>query len=209
MPDFQTLAIITPVILLALTAHEFSHAWMANRLGDDTAARAGRLSFNPFRHLDLFGTLVLLITQFIGWAKPVPVEPRNFRYPVRDMSLVALAGPLANLSLAVIIALAFRLEILQNILSLMPNYFAWPLYKMLFMGFLINLGLCLFNLIPLPPLDGFSVLAYFLPQRLAWRVRQLNWLGFILLIILMATGAINLVIDPVFNFFTSFVLGIK
>jgi Zn-dependent protease len=209
MSDFnpQKLVLVIPFLLFGLTAHEFAHAWMANRLGDDTAARAGRLSFNPFRHLDPFGALILILTNFIGWAKPVPVDPRNFREPVRDMSLVALAGPVTNFALATILALGFRFNIIDRFLGLLPLNIADPLGRMCFYGFLINLGLSIFNLVPIPPLDGFRVLAYFLPPKLSWRIQSYHFISFILLMVLLATGILGRIIGPIFLFFASFLLG--
>jgi Zn-dependent protease len=209
MPSFDPvrMVLILPFLLLGLTFHEFSHAWMANRLGDDTAARQGRLSFNPFRHLDLIGTLVLIFTQFIGWAKPVPVNPNNFRNPIRDMSLVALAGPLANFALAVAFALGFRLGVLEAFSLWLPEFLGAPILQMCVYGFLINLGLTIFNLIPIPPLDGFSVVAFFLPPRVGYEIRRFSQFSFLLLIILLATGLLDRVLGPIFQFFFKFLLG--
>ncbi|MDR2142614.1 MAG: site-2 protease family protein [Deltaproteobacteria bacterium] len=202
----QKLVLIVPFLLFGLTIHEYAHAWMAHRLGDDTAKQAGRLSLNPFCHLDFFGTLILLVTNFIGWAKPVPVDPRNFRNPAKDMSLVSVAGPAANLAVAVILALGFRFGLIEGFLSWLPFSIGSPLFNMCLYGYLINLGLAIFNLIPMPPLDGFSILAYFLPPRLAWEMQRLRLVFLIGLIILMATGAIGKIIGPLIGFFNNLLL---
>jgi Zn-dependent protease len=191
---------------MGLTCHEYAHGWAANRLGDDTAARAGRLTFNPFKHMDLLGTLVLLMTSFIGWAKPVPVDPRNFRNPMRDMSLVALAGPAANFILAFILAMGFKLGFFEWFLALFPSWAAEPLASMCFLGVLINLGLAIFNMIPWPPLDGFNIVAYFLPSRLVYEIHRYSFIGFIILLIMSATGMLRPIISPIFTFFAKVLL---
>ena len=155
------LALMVIPVLVALTGHEFAHAWAAHRLGDDTAKLAGRLTLNPFAHLDPFGTLFLLLSQLFGWAKPVPVNPRNFRRPSRDMALVALAGPLLNLTLALTLGLILKILFLAGLFT--PAYPSPPLFLVLNLIVLINLALGVFNLLPLPPLDGFQILASFLP----------------------------------------------
>jgi len=155
------LALMVIPVLVALTGHEFAHAWAAHRLGDDTAKLAGRLTLNPFAHLDPFGTLFLLLSQLFGWAKPVPVNPRNFRRPSRDMALVALAGPLLNLTLALTLGLILKMLFLAGLFT--PAYPSPPLFLVLNLIVLINLALGVFNLLPLPPLDGFQILASFLP----------------------------------------------
>ncbi|MDR2443318.1 MAG: site-2 protease family protein [Deltaproteobacteria bacterium] len=156
--------ILVPLLLLAVTFHECAHGWMANRKGDPTAKNLGRLSLNPLVHLDLLGTLVMLVTGFIGWAKPVPVNPRNMRDPARDMISVALAGPIANLILAIIF-----LGILKAVIFIGDNwagYRAVPYFVLVaqvcLTAVLLNLGLAFFNLLPVPPLDGFRVVSYFM-----------------------------------------------
>ena len=159
--DFFNLAIMVIPVLVALTGHEFAHAWAAHRLGDDTARLAGRLTLNPLAHLDLFGTLFLLVSQLFGWAKPVPIDPRNFRRPARDMALVALSGPLLNITLALTLGLILKVVFQAGLFE--PTYPSEPLFLVLNLVVLINLALGVFNLLPLPPLDGFQILAAFLP----------------------------------------------
>ena len=143
-------------LIVVLTLHEYSHAWLANRLGDPTPERNGRLSLNPIRHLDLFGTVMLFIAG-IGWGKPVPINPRNFKNPGRDEALTALAGPAMNLMIALVVAI---------FVNYMPTNFL--------SGFLdatldLSLVLFLFNLLPFPPLDGSKFLILFVPVK--WRAR--------------------------------------
>jgi len=140
-------------ILYALTVHEYAHGWVAYRLGDPTAYYAGRLTFNPIKHLDPIGTILLFIAR-IGWAKPVPVNPSYFKDPSRDMAIVALAGPVSNFLSAILFG---------KLLSLIPTTNVY-LYQTLFYFVYINLILAFFNLIPITPLDGWRVLSYFLPD---------------------------------------------
>ncbi len=170
-------------VLLAITLHEAAHGFVAWRLGDDTAWRLGRVSFNPLRHVDLFGTVILpamlliLRAPFLfGWAKPVPVAFHRLRQPRRDMVLVAAAGPAANLILATGSALLFHL------LPLLPQSLAGWLGSNLFNSILINLVLAVFNMLPLPPLDGGRVAVGLLPDVLARPLARLERFGFLIII---------------------------
>jgi Zn-dependent protease len=149
-----------PVILLALTAHEFAHGYVAWRRGDPTAKFAGRLTFNPLVHLDVFGTLMLLYGPF-GWAKPVPVESRNLHNPRFDLIWVSIAGPAANVTLAVITGLLYRTMVQFGMLSAAPAAVHLVVRDL----WVLNLGLALFNLLPIPPLDGSKVVMSLLPTR--------------------------------------------
>ncbi len=177
--DFTTLFIAMPAILFALTFHEYAHAWAAWKLGDPTARSMGRLSLNPLVHLDPAGTIMLVITVMsgfgIGWAKPVPVDPRYLRNPRKDMLWIALAGPVSNIILAFI---------LVGVLTHMPSGDALieTLRRMLRYGIIINLALAFFNMLPVPPLDGSRVLKGLLPAAQAQRYGQLEMYGPILLI---------------------------
>ncbi|HNW34217.1 MAG TPA: site-2 protease family protein [Candidatus Ozemobacteraceae bacterium] len=188
-----------PVILISLTFHEWGHAAMAVFLGDTTPARMGRLSLNPMRHLELFGTLMLLFTSF-GWAKPVPVDPSNFRIPGRAMMAVSLAGPALNLFLAFcgggLLWLGYRL---------IPTFALPIMFSKLFIAFslsmiIINLSLACFNLIPLPPLDGSKVLAYFLPPRYRLQYKAIEEMGPFLLVMMLAFGLVNSILSPMIGF---------
>lgn len=204
----QRLAILVPPILLAVTVHEMAHGWVAYRLGDPTAKMQGRLTFNPIRHLDPVGTLVFFLTQTIGWARPVPVDPRYFKSPRRDMIWVSLAGPAANLLLAVLGALFLRqtavfFEGIQD-----PSlYFVRPLVYMAYVSVQINIGLAIFNLIPIPPLDGSKVLIGLLPLKLAIWYEQLERYGFILILILVFTGVTWRIIVPLIIYLDKLFLG--
>jgi Zn-dependent protease len=176
------MAILVPVLLLSITVHECAHGWMADRRGDDTARRMGRLSLNPFVHLDLLGTIVLLVSGFIGWAKPVPVNPWRLRNPARDMVLVALAGPAANLLLASAFVLLAK-GILFFGLVQFRFFVGEALPTLLIAGVMVNLGLACFNLLPIPPLDGFRVVSYFLPLKAVIFCERFRIAFFILLVI--------------------------
>jgi Zn-dependent protease len=191
------LSITLPAVLLAITVHEFAHGWLANRLGDPTARLAGRLNLNPFSHLDLIGGLALLIFHF-GWAKPVPINPLYFRNPRRGILLTSLAGPLANLLTAGIAALGYRgLILLVLSLSspppLLPKVLD-PFIRMLMMAVIINVALFVFNLLPIPPLDGSKVVMGLLPPAQATAFGRLEPYGIFVLMILILVGAIEAVI---------------
>ncbi|OYD15936.1 site-2 protease family protein [candidate division WOR-3 bacterium JGI_Cruoil_03_51_56] len=173
------LVLSAPAILFGLTFHEFSHGYVAYRLGDPTAKMMGRLTLNPLKHLDPIGTIALFLFHF-GWAKPVPIDPRYFRNPTRDMALSAAAGPAANLVVAAIAGLIFRILIFFGISGFLASI---AIYFVLF-----NLILCFFNLIPIPPLDGSRLLYYFLPPNLAARYAQLERYGFLILLGIIFVG---------------------
>ena len=165
-----------PALLFALTFHEAAHAWMSLRLGDPTARMLGRLTLNPLAHLDLFGTLSVLLIGF-GWAKPVPFDPRNFQHPKRDILLTAAAGPISNMILAVLSAVALRLLLNQGWGSTMVDGFWNSLGRIIGLSLVINLQLAFFNLIPLPPLDGSKILSGIVPNewdRYIWRLEQIG-----------------------------------
>ena len=163
--------LMTPVILFSLTVHEYSHGRMALRLGDDTAQRLGRLSFNPLRHLDILGVLFFYFVGF-GWAKPVPVDPRNFEHPRRDMMYVAIAGPLSNIALAVCCSFFIRL--------ISPEFSY--LFVILAYGIWINVALAIFNMLPMYPLDGSSVLKGMVSQKIAEGMTNLDRFGAFLIL---------------------------
>ncbi len=163
--------LMTPVILFSLTVHEYSHGKMALLLGDDTAKRLGRLSFNPLRHLDILGVLFFYFVGF-GWAKPVPVDPRNFVSPRRDMMYVAIAGPLSNIALAVGCSFFIRL--------ISPEFSY--LFVILAYGIWINVALAVFNMLPMYPLDGSSVLKGMVSQKIAEGMTNLDRFGAFLIL---------------------------
>ncbi len=189
----QDLAIRIPVFLLALTIHEFAHGWLANRLGDPTARLQGRLTLNPLAHLDPIGTLAIVLIGF-GWARPVPVDARQLRQPRRDMMLVAAAGPLSNLLLATACAFCYRI-IPWGAAGLQWAWLLIPVRATLRTGVWVNVILAVFNLLPIPPLDGSRVLSGFLPLRHAITYSRLEPYGFVIIFLLFFTG----IMDPVFG----------
>lgn len=199
-------AVTLPALLISLVFHEVSHGYVAYRLGDHTARRMGRLSLNPIRHLDVFGTLILFITFFsssgqmlFGWAKPVPINPRQFKKatPQRGMMWVGAAGPAANLAIVVLSALILERIPISNELLLLA----------VFRVFQLNVILMIFNLVPVPPLDGSRVLGGFLPPQTYIRWAQLDQYGmmFVLLFLFLIIGPLNSVffdiITAVYRFF--------
>ncbi len=208
MDSAQQLLFQLPPLLFALTLHEYAHGYVAYRLGDPTAYRAGRLSLNPLRHLDPLGTLAFFFIK-IGWAKPVPVNPAYFRNPRQDMLWVALAGPLTNLALAVISALLLRVMLFAiAVLPEMPILQAilLPLVWMLVASIWINLVLCVFNVLPIPPLDGGRIIAGLLPANLAGSFAALERYGFLFILILALTGVLSSIILPIITFANNLLL---
>lgn len=199
MNDFiLQLIILAPPLLLALTCHEFAHGYVAYKLGDPTAKLLGRLTLNPLKHLDPIGTIAFFFIKF-GWAKPVPVNPRHFKHPQKDMLWVALAGPATNLILAVLSAVATKL--LWAMAPLIPanaltQGLLVPLNGMLVASVWINLVLCIFNFLPIPPLDGSKILMGVLPPKIAYEYQKVDKYGFVLLIILAFSGVLSKVIVP-------------
>ncbi|MDX1594317.1 MAG: site-2 protease family protein [Gammaproteobacteria bacterium] len=195
----QRLAVWALPILFAITVHEVAHGWMARRLGDPTAYMMGRLTLNPVRHIDPIGTvlvplaLTMLGGVIFGWAKPVPVTWENLRNPRRDMVLVAAAGPLANLAMALLWALAMKAGMSLGDAS---RWVALPLVYMGFAGITINLVLMVLNLLPLPPLDGGRVVAGLLPGRLSWQYGRLEPYGLLILLALLFMGWLGYLIWP-------------
>lgn len=196
--DFQSLLFTLPGIILGLVVHEFFHAWTADKLGDPTPRSLGRLTLNPLKHIDPLGFLFLIVARF-GWAKPVECDRRNFRHPALGMSAVALAGPLSNLGLGLIFSLLTVLfaATFPAERSLVAS---WQIYGITLLDATvqINLGLFLFNLIPIPPLDGSHLWMGWIPEEkaaLKYRLYRFGALGFFALLIL--SNAFNL---PVFSF---------
>ncbi|MEK6711368.1 MAG: site-2 protease family protein [Nitrospinota bacterium] len=196
----QQLAIALPAILLALTLHEVAHGWVADRLGDPTARLLGRLSLNPLVHLDPMGTLAFALSMAagmgFGWAKPVPVDPRNLRRPRRDMMWVALAGPAVNFALAILSAVLF---VLARRWRLDAGFVGEPAALMLQASFSINTALAAFNLIPILPFDGGRILAGLLPLRLAWPYSRSEPYGFFVVLGLILLGWLHLILWPIYT----------
>ncbi|PIE54811.1 MAG: site-2 protease family protein [Dethiosulfovibrio peptidovorans] len=187
-----------PAVLWAISFHEFCHGWVAYQLGDPTARNAGRLTLNPLAHFDVIGALMLLIFHF-GWAKPVPVDPRYFGKPRRDMVLVSVAGIAGNLLSATVTAL---------ILHLIPGPFlAIPaLGRVMILMVYVNIGLAAFNLIPVPPLDGSKIIYPLLPRQWMPGWFFLERYGIFILLLLVATGAIGAIMRPIMVLFLRLIL---
>src|SRR5512136_1944974 len=184
---FLKLSIMLVPGLMAITCHEVSHGYVANRLGDSTARSMGRLTLNPLKHLDIIGTLMVFVIG-IGWAKPVPVNFHNLLNPKRDMIWVAAAGPLTNFTLAFLSAMALRVGVALAG-SMTAGYQAdmvlYPVLLMLAFSVYINLLLAIFNLIPVPPLDGGRVAVGLLPYRLSLSLARIEPFGMIVIILLV------------------------
>ncbi len=205
------LAVTAPVLLLSLVFHEVAHGYVAFRLGDNTAMKLGRLSPNPVRHLDPFGTLVLLMTylgsngsMMFGWAKPVPINPGYFKSHQRGMAWVGVAGPTANFILASVAALILRAAFPDPhwLFNAAGNLVPWAIFRVM----QLNIILMIFNLIPVPPLDGSRILGAFLPPRTYVKWIQLDRYGMLfvmlLLFVLLNLGnGLNDVIVPIYRLF--------
>ncbi len=197
-------------ILMAVTFHEVAHGWVAYKLGDRTAKDAGRLTLNPIKHLDLLGTVVFLVTRMIGWAKPVPVNPFNFKDPKKGMAWVAMAGPAMNILLAVFFALVLKLLLLIPIsrdTSFLMAVFT-PLALMCKVGIVINVGFAVFNILPVPPLDGSRILEGVLPKEAAATYARFERYGMLILVLLIFTHVVDFVIFPIINYITAFLMRI-
>jgi len=203
MLDFslpQKIAIWALPVLFAITVHEVAHGYVARRLGDRTAQMLGRLTLNPLKHIDPVGTILVPLIMLLlpggflfGWAKPVPVDYRNLGNPKRDMAIVAAAGPLSNLAMAIGWVLLLRLSV--AFLNTMP-WAAQPLFFMAQAGVAINLVLLVLNLVPVPPLDGGRVLTGMLPSRQAARFAALEPYGLMIVLVLLMTGMLGRLLQP-------------
>lgn len=183
--DPAILPYLAVALIVAATVHEFAHAYVADRLGDPTPRAMGRLTLNPLAHLDPVGSLLILLAGF-GWAKPVQINPANFADWRRDSILVALAGPLANVTLVFLLGMPFKLGQVEP--GVLRNLLVW--------GLQINAMLAVFNLIPVPPLDGSKVLVGLLPPQLAISYARLERFGFLILLALIFTRALSAIVIP-------------
>ena len=208
----QTLLLIAPPILLALTFHEYAHAFVANMYGDDTAKLRGRLTLNPIRHLDPLGTIMIFLVHF-GWAKPVPVNPLKLKNPKKDMLWISAAGPLANMVLALVSGILLRL-IFATIGKPDQHSITGLLIFMMIMSLQINLALAIFNVLPIAPLDGSKILFGLLPSKHEGKIYFLERYGPFILIGLIVFGQFTGVsilgglIWPFVGFFSNIFAGI-
>ena len=206
LEKIHLIAVMIIPLLLAITIHEAAHGWIASKLGDRTAQQIGRVTLNPIKHIDPIGTIIVPLVMFLlsgfvfGWAKPVPVNWRNLRNPRRDMAFVAIAGPLANLLMAISWAIIAKITI-SIALTIQPTSTASiDILKYIIIaseyGILINLILLVFKLIPIPPLDGSRVISSLLPKKLAYNYNKIEPYGMWIIIGLLFVGALSSIILP-------------
>lgn len=203
---WQKIVVYGLPILFAITVHEVAHGWIANACGDATARLMGRLTLNPINHIDLIGTIIVpalsvTLGGFIfGWAKPVPVDYRNLRNPKRDMALVAAAGPLANLLMAVLWGLVIKLGIALKQHGMISGILIAYMGQI---GVTINFVLLVLNLLPVPPLDGSRVVTSFLSPRAGYYYNKLEPYGFFIIVGLLILGVLSMVLNPPINWLQS------
>jgi len=214
----QKIVIMAPPLVFAIVLHEVAHGWVANRLGDHTARDRGRLTLNPVSHVDLFGTIIMPILLYLsthgkfvfGYAKPVPINPFNFKDPKKGMAFSSLAGPGVNLIMAIAFAFFLRV-VLPNIEGFIPRS-EWesiglPIILMLGYGVLINVGLALLNLIPVPPLDGSRIVYWLLPDTMASAYYRLERFGMLIILALFAFNILGYLIWPIMQPVLDILLG--
>ena len=205
----QKIAVYVIPLIFAITLHEAAHAFMAKKYGDNTSYFLGRLSLNPIRHIDPVGTIIfpiigIIVGGFIfGWAKPVPIDFSKLKHPKQDIFWIALAGPLANLAMALIWALLLKLSFYID-----NNYVGLPLSLMAQAGIAINISLMILNLLPILPLDGGRMLYSLLPMKQAQQYARMEPYGMWILIGLLILGGLTLIIQPIFMFITNFIFSL-
>lgn len=200
----REISIIAFPVLVSLTFHEVAHGWVAYLLGDPTAKNMGRLTLNPIAHLDPIGTLVFALTRMVGWAKPVPINPRNFKNPLKGMMWVAVSGPTSNIILALICALLFKVT--HNTLTMNNALIMLPIVKMLEAGVSINVALAMFNMLPIPPLDGWNVIKGLAPIENVIELERLEPYGFLIIIMFIMSGMVDSTIVPIMRSVIAFLI---
>jgi Zn-dependent protease len=218
LSTIQKIAVMAMPLVFAIVFHEVAHGWVANRLGDPTARDLGRLTLNPLPHIDLFGTIIMPLMLFVltdgrmlfGYAKPVPINPYNFKDPKKGMALSSMAGPGVNIAMAVLFSFLLRV-VLMGLEGKVPEplwgWFATPLSLMLGYGVIINVVLAVLNLIPIPPLDGSRVVYWLLPARLATVYYRLEPYGTFVLMGLIMLGVLGKIMTPVIRPLLGLLLG--
>lgn len=198
LSEISGLALQLPILLFSVIIHEYAHGWTAEKFGDPTARVMGRLTLNPGPHIDPFGTiflpLILLVLKspfMIGWAKPVPVNFQNLKNPKKNILWVGISGPVVNIILAAICGLLLKISLLSNIV---------PLALMLSYAVQINIILAVFNLTPIPPLDGSRFVYSLLPDKLAYRYASIEPYGFLIIMVLLWIGILDVIIWPIYEF---------
>lgn len=186
--DVKTMLLRLPIVFLAITVHECAHGYVAYLLGDRTAKMYGRLSLNPFHHMDVMGLICMVLFGF-GWAKPVPVNPQYFKNPKGGMSLVGLAGPVSNFLMAAVFSVLYGL--LYRFFPTSESFLMEFLSSLFAVGIMLNIGLGIFNLIPIPPLDGSKILACFLPNRWYYKLMEYERYAMPVLMILLFLGVLD------------------
>lgn len=203
--SIKRLAVAFVPLMLGIILHEVAHGWAALKRGDPTAAMLGRLTLNPVPHIDPMGVFIFVLTSLtgpfvFGWAKPVPINPRNFRDVVKDTMLVSFAGPATNFLLAAVFAILLRLLLMFFPIAEWQGSTFWDFFLLMFQtGIGVNISLAWLNLMPIPPLDGSKILWGILPGRIGYEYMQLERYGFILLILLLATGLLGRILYPLIN----------
>ncbi len=216
MNIIQKIVVMAPPLIFAIVLHEVAHGWVADKLGDHTAKDMGRLTLNPISHIDLFGTIIIPVLCILahgpifGYAKPVPINPYNFKNPKKDMALSSLAGPGVNIIMALAFAFLFRIIMpaLEGKLSTQSwQQFANPLNLMFGYGIIINVALAVLNMIPIPPLDGSRIVYWMLPDKYATAYYRLERYGLIILVLLLVTNILGQIIMPILQPILSLLLG--
>lgn len=200
--SIKDMLIAVPVTLIALTGHELSHAWVSSKLGDPTPENEGRLTLNPFAHLDPIGTLMMILTGF-GWARPVGINPMYYKKRKLGIAVVSIAGPLANFIMAFIGMLILNLlgKLHLSFSGAAAEFFIYSLREFI----ILNISLMVFNLIPLPPLDGSKVVGMFLPDNIYYRVLEYERYCMIIIMLLSFSGALSRILSVGINIVLSFI----
>ncbi len=205
--NFLSILINVPITLIALTFHELAHGWVSTKLGDPTPRIQGRMTLNPLAHLDLFGTILMIITGF-GWAKPVEVNPMYYKDRKKGMALVGIAGPIANFILAIVGTFLWLLPyfIAQIAGGSLPEWFANGFNYFMYLFIIRNLCFMVFNLIPIPPLDGSRIIGMFLRDKAYYSLLSFERYSMILIMLLSLTGMFDRIIGTGVNFFFNLIL---